>query len=283
MSVIRQVVQVSESIPTVEGAGVKLMRAFARPDSNLDPFLLLDDFGSDSPEDYLAGFPWHPHRGIETITYMLSGRVKHADSLGNEGEIGPGDVQWMTAGSGIVHEEMPLESKALRGFQLWANLPAADKMCEPKYRDVKAADIPSVRLMDGVEAKVICGSAGGVSGPVREISTAPQYLDVTMTPGKVLAYPVPLGHNVFAYVFEGGGRFDDGVQPPCGERRLVVLGGGEEMLVSAGESGLRFLLVSGAPLQEPVAWGGPIVMNTKEELATAFEEYRSGAFIKHKK
>lgn len=282
MAGTRRVVEVIKSAPTVEGAGVRLMRAFARPAPNLDPFLLLDDFGSDSPRDYLPGFPWHPHRGIETITYMLAGRVRHGDSLGNKGVIGPGDVQWMTAGSGIIHEEMPLESKTLRGFQLWANLPASHKMTEPKYRDVKSDAIPEVELSEGVTAKIICGAAGGVEGPVQDISAGPQYLDVSMNPGATLTHPLPEGHNAFAYVYAGEGRFDDGVQPQCGERHLVVLGDGEEVLVTAAGRDLRFILVSGAPLREPVAWGGPIVMNTQDELRQAFEEYRNGTFIKHR-
>lgn len=281
MPATRRVIEVIESMPAVEGAGVRLRRAFARPDPNLDPYLLLDDFGSDAPADYLPGFPWHPHRGIETITYMLAGEIRHGDSLGNKGAIGPGDVQWMTAGSGIIHEEMPLESKSLRGFQLWANLPASRKMIEPKYRDVGADEIPVARLSDGVEARVICGSAGGVVGPVQDISAGPQYLDITMDSGVTLVHSLPPDHNAFAYVIEGDAGFDDGVQPPCGGCHLVVLGRGEQVLVTSGRAGVRFLLASGAPLREPVAWGGPIVMNTQEELKLAFEEYRAGTFIKH--
>jgi redox-sensitive bicupin YhaK (pirin superfamily) len=283
MAGTRRVADVIKSVPTVEGAGVRLQRAFARPDRYLDPFLLLDDFGSDSPEDYLSGFPWHPHRGIETITYMLSGEVSHGDSLGNKGTIGPGDVQWMTAGSGIIHEEMPLESESLRGFQLWSNLPASQKMIEPKYRDVLAGEIPTVSLSDGIEVKVICGRVGETVGPLQDILAAPQYLDVSMDSGKTLAHPVPSDHNVFVYVIEGGGEFDNGVQPPCGEQHLVILGAGEEILVTAGARGARFLLISGKPLREPVAWGGPIVMNTQAELKLAFEEYRAGTFIKRGK
>jgi redox-sensitive bicupin YhaK (pirin superfamily) len=277
---VREVIQIIAARPTLEGAGVRLMRAFARPDPNLDPFLLFDDFGSDVADDYLPGFPWHPHRGIETITYVLEGAVAHGDSLGNKGVIGAGEVQWMTAGSGIIHEEMPQESKRLVGFQLWANLPAAQKMIDPKYRDVGADDIPLVGVSDGVEVKIICGSVGSTSGPVKDIAIHPEYLDVTMSPRSSLSHPISAEHNAFAYVVKGEARFDDGVQPPCGARHLVVFGGGDRVSVTAGSDGVRFLLISGAPLREPVAWGGPIVMNTQEELARAFEDYRNGTFIK---
>lgn len=280
MAKIRQVIQVIRSQPTVEGAGVRLVRAFARPESKLDPFLLFDDFGSENPQDYMAGFPWHPHRGIETITYVLDGEVAHGDSLGNKGVIGPGDMQWMTAGSGIIHEEMPLESKMLRGFQLWANLPASKKMTDPKYRDIRREEIPSVQLSEGVEAKVICGEAGGIKGPVQDIAAMPQYLDVAMRSENTLTHPIPEGHNVFAYIVEGEASFDDGVQAPCAPRHLVVMGDGDELLITVGGCGSRFLLISGEPLREPVAWGGPIVMNTHEELQQAFDEYHKGTFIK---
>jgi redox-sensitive bicupin YhaK (pirin superfamily) len=277
---VREVIQVIAAKPTLEGAGVRLMRAFARPDPKLDPFLLFDDFGSEVPADYLPGFPWHPHRGIETITYVLEGAVAHGDSLGNKGVIGPGEVQWMTAGSGIIHEEMPRESKRLVGFQLWANLPAAQKMIDPKYRDVRADDIPLVRTSEGVEVKVICGSVDSTAGPVKDIAIHPEYLDVAMRPGTSLSHRVSPEHNAFAYVVEGDARFDDGVQPPCGARHLVVFGAGDRVSVTAGNAGARLLLVSGAPLREPVAWGGPIVMNTQEELTQAFEDYRAGTFTK---
>jgi redox-sensitive bicupin YhaK (pirin superfamily) len=282
MGETRRVVSVEPSRPTMEGAGVSLRRAFGRADTSLDPFLLLDDFGSDDPADYLAGFPWHPHRGIETITYMLEGRVTHGDSLGNEGSIGPGDVQWMTAGSGIVHEEMPQRSERLRGFQLWANLPASRKMMDPRYRDVPAESIPTATLADQVEAKVICGEAAGVTGPVTDVVTDPSYLDVTMSAGATLVRRIPRGYNAFAYVFEGAARFN-GSGDAVGARYLVVLGDGDEVGIAAGEDRARFLLVCGRPIREPVAWRGPIVMNTDEELRLAFEEYGRGTFIKRRR
>jgi len=282
MGQTRHVVSVEASRPTMEGAGVSLRRAFGRADTSLDPFLLLDDFGSLDPADYLAGFPWHPHRGIETITYMLDGEVSHGDSLGNKGEIGPGDVQWMTAGSGIVHEEMPRPSHRLRGFQLWANLPRSHKMMDPRYQEVPASIIPTAELADGVSAKVICGEAGGVVGPVHDIVTDPEYLDVTMEPGALLCHEIPAGYNAFAYLFEGRARFNDSGDP-VGERRLVVLGDGSEVGITSNGEGARFLLVSGRPIREPVAWRGPIVMNTDEELRIAFEEYRQGTFIGQKR
>jgi redox-sensitive bicupin YhaK (pirin superfamily) len=281
MGETRHVVSVEASRPTMEGAGVSLRRAFGRADTSLDPFLLLDDFGSDDPDDYMAGFPWHPHRGIETITYMLEGRVAHGDSLGNKGTIGPGDVQWMTAGGGIIHEEMPVRSPRLRGFQLWANLPASHKMSEPRYRDVPAATIPTVELDDGVEAKVICGEAGGVAGPIADIVTDPEYLDFTLSAGAQLDHRIPQGYNAFAYIIGGAARFNGSGGAVRG-RHLVVLGDGDEVGITAGDDGARFLLVSGRPIREPVAWRGPIVMNTDEELRIAFDEYRQGTFVKRR-
>jgi len=282
MGEVRHVVSVEPSRPTIEGAGVKLRRAFGRVDTSLDPFLLLDDFGSDDPADYVAGFPWHPHRGIETITYVLEGEVSHGDSLGNKGTIGPGDAQWMTAGSGIIHEEMPRRSKRLRGFQLWANLPASHKMMDPRYQDVAAFRIPTAELADGVEAKVICGEVSGVTGPVRDIVTDPEYLDVAMAPGASFDRAIPGGYNVFAYVCDGTALFN-GSKDPVTARRLVVFGDGDAVGIAAGDDGVRLLLVSGRPIREPVAWRGPIVMNTDEELRTAFEEYRQGTFIKRRR
>ncbi|RJO63470.1 MAG: pirin family protein [Myxococcales bacterium] len=276
---IRPVLWVKESQPTIEGAGVHLHRAFGEPNAALDPFLLLDDFGSDDPADYVAGFPWHPHRGIETITYLLAGQVDHGDSLGNKGVIGPGDVQWMTAGGGIIHQEMPKAIAPMRGFQLWANLPAAHKMMRPRYRDVAAATIPLVEAGAGVQVRVVCGDVGGVRGPVTDIVTDPEYLDVRLAADAVFEHPLPAGKNGFAYVFEGGASFgDDGTKAERG--RLVVFGDGDRARIAAGAKGARFLLVSGRPLKEPVAWGGPIVMNTREELMQAFEEYRNGTFIR---
>jgi quercetin 2,3-dioxygenase len=274
---------ITRSVPALEGAGVKLHRAFGFHDTTLtDPFLLLDDFRGDDPEDYMAGFPWHPHRGIETITYMLEGSVEHGDSMGNSGVIGAGDVQWMTAGSGIIHQEMPKQGKSgkMGGFQLWANLPAKEKMCAPKYRGVTAKDIPSARLKNGVSVKIICGSAEGVKGPVHDITIQPEYLDISVPADKTFKRDFKDGINVIAYVFEGSGEL-------CGEkvdnRNLVIFSGEGGIEAKAGEKGVRFLLISGMPLKEPVAWYGPIVMNTQEELETAFDEYENGTFLKHAK
>ncbi len=298
---IRHIRKVFRSKPTVEGAGVHLKRAFGFSQVPLfDPFLLLDDFRSREPKHYLPGFPWHPHRGIETITYVLGGDVEHGDSLGNRGVIGAGDVQWMTAGSGIVHQEMPKGDPdgAMLGFQLWANLPAARKMMEPRYREVKASQIPVARLPGGGEARVICGRVGGVQGPVRDIVTDPGYLDVGLPPGASWTHPTVPGHTALAYVIEGRGcfceerkpftyeaeganYFDMERDPLLPDGTLVLFGDGDRVTVSAERDPVRFLLVSGKPLGEPVAWYGPIVMNTQEELRVAFEEYRAGTFIKH--
>lgn len=274
--------RMARSVPTLEGAGVRLSRAFGYADASLDPFLLLDEFKSDNPDDYLAGFPWHPHRGIETITYVIEGEVRHGDSLGNKGTIASGDVQWMTAGSGIIHEEMPREYDGLmQGFQLWANLPADEKMMKPRYRDVEAASIPTVNVSDGVHVKVVAGEIAGQKGPVTDIVTDPSYLDVRAEQGKSFRYTAPGGHNMFAYVFDGGGYFDgDSGQTSAG--CLIVFENGAEARVEAGDDGVRFLLASGRPLREPVAWRGPIVMNTEEELDAAFLEYQRGTFIKNR-
>lgn len=299
----RKINKAWKSNPTIEGAGVRLKRAFGYyqvPD--LDPFLLLDDFGSDNPSDYLAGFPWHPHRGIETITYLLQGSVEHGDSMGNKGVISPGDVQWMTAGSGIIHQEMPKGSKIgiLKGFQLWANLPANDKMMAPRYRGITSSEIPEKMLSSGVKARIICGTIDGVTGPVKDIVTAPEYIDVSVPAGTTFVHPCQMGHTVLAYVFDGHAYFDDERNPfshvaiggnyfdykrDCrfGAGSLILYErNGEEVKVTAEESSVRFLLVSGRPLGEPVAWFGPIVMNTKEELRIAFDEFEKGTFIKHK-
>jgi redox-sensitive bicupin YhaK (pirin superfamily) len=300
MSAPRKITKIMRSVPTLEGAGVHLKRAFGYHQVPLlDPFLLLDDFRSDREDDYIRGFPWHPHRGIETITYMLHGRVEHGDSMGNRGVIGPGDVQWMTAGSGIIHQEMPKgEGKGLMwGFQLWANLPASRKMMDPRYREVKREQIQEAALANGARAKVIAGEAGGVKGPVRDVVIDPEYLDVSVPPGSELAYPVRGGRTAFAYVVDGAGFFDDNrdcngqdreamsyfdFARDCLLRRetVVVYGEGDEIRVTASDDGVRFLLVSGKPLREPVAWQGPIVMNTREELRTAFREYQEGTFVK---
>ena len=279
--IVREVQEVLTSRPTLEGAGVRLSRAFGYHEvPRLDPFLMLDDFGSDDPDDYLAGFPWHPHRGIETVTYMLNGEVEHGDSMGNSGVIGSGDIQWMTAGSGIIHQEMPRRARGrMRGFQLWVNLPKRDKMMTPRYRDVKHADIPEVRPAPGVKVRVVSGTVAGVRGPVHDIVVDPEYLDVSIAPGVEFRHAIPGDHRVFAYVVDGSGRFDGG--KGIGFGHAVLFGAGDEVAVAAGDSGVRLLLVSGRPLNEPVAWGGPIVMNTQAELDRAFDEYRQGTFIKH--
>ncbi len=282
MSEYRTVEDISVSQPTLEGAGVKLRRAFGNQAAPVfDPFLLLDDFGSDRPEDYILGFPWHPHRGIETVTYMLTGEVERGDSIGNSGVINSGDVQWMTAGSGIIHQEMPRRwNGRMRGFQLWVNLPARNKMMAPRYRGILSSDIPEAHLAGGLGVKVIAGCLNGIEGPVRDLVVETEYLDVAVPAGGVFERELPTGNRAFAYVFDGEGRFESRhVQ----DYHLVTLGPGRKVRAEAGAEGLRFLLVSGLPLGEPVAWGGPIVMNTQEELERAFREYREGTFIKHGK
>ena len=279
MGRVRGTSKVIEGMVTIEGAGVRVRRVFGQREAQLlDPFLLLDEFGSDDPSEYLAGFPWHPHRGIETITYMLAGRVEHGDSLGNTGEIGPGDVQWMTAGGGIIHQEMPRTAATplLRGLQLWANLPASHKLMEPRYREVKAAEIPQTLTPDGATVRVVCGEVGGVRGPVRDIVTDPTYLDVELPAGGAFATPVPRGHTAFCYVVDGGLRLAEG---PLAAGSMVVLGDGDEVVLAAGDAGARCLLAAGRPLREPIAWWGPIVMNTEEELRTAIADYRDGTFV----
>ena len=285
MTVTRILGKVWRAEPTIEGAGVHLKRAFGNREAPLlDPFLLLDDFRSDDPSKYLPGFPWHPHRGIETITYVLEGDVEHGDSMGNRGDITAGDVQWMTAGSGIVHQEMPRGNAQGRmgGFQLWANLPASRKMMDPRYRDVKRSEIPEVSIEGGAKVKIVCGRVNGVEGPVRDIVTDPEYLDVSIPKGAHFTHAVKKGHTVFAYVVEGSARFDPGRDGLCGPECLVHYGDGDAVSVSAEKEPVRFLLVSGKPIGEPVAWYGPIVMNTSEEIRIAFEEYRNGTFIKHR-
>jgi hypothetical protein len=284
MNDTRKIRQIFKSQPTIEGAGVHLRRAFGFDEvPRLDPFLILDDFRGDKPEHYIKGFPWHPHRGIETITYMLYGEVEHGDSLGNQGVIHPGDVQWMTAGSGIIHQEMPKGDPKGRmgGFQLWANLPAAQKMMDPRYRDMKREHIPVVKLKNGGEIRVICGEVEGKKGPVQDIVIDPQYLDVALPPHSESSHALKRGHTVFAYVFEGRGRFEGQKAKPVARENLILFSDGEQVAVSTGEEPVRFLLISGKPIGEPVAWRGPIVMNTQEELRVAFDEYRSGTFIKH--
>jgi hypothetical protein len=276
----RSVAKSWKSQPVLEGAGVRLNRAFGfREMSGLDPFLLLDDFRSENPDDYIKGFPWHPHRGMETITYLLDGQVEHGDSLGNQGLIRPGDVQWMTAGSGIIHQEMPKGDRKGRmaGFQLWSNLPASEKMMNPRYRDVKDAEIPRVKTADGATVRVIAGEVAGQSGPVRDIKSKPEYLDVSVPAGRTFAHPVPRDHTVFAYVFEGEGTIGG---ETYGDGSVVLFGPGSSVLVSTDKKPARFLLVSGKPLQEPIAWYGPIVMNTQDELRAAFREFQDGTFVK---
>jgi quercetin 2,3-dioxygenase len=300
---IRPIKRIVQATPTVEGAGVKLRRAFGFGNTkDFDPFLLFDDFRNENPEDYLAGFPWHPHRGIETITYVLAGAVTHGDSLGNRGTMGAGDVQWMTAGRGILHQEMPSGDPKgrMHGFQLWANLPASLKMTEPRYQDVVSKDIPEVTDDDGTHVRVVCGEFWGKAGPVQGVAADPRYLDVWVPAGKRKTLPVETTRHAFAYVFEGSGTFraasaplaplTEGVGTPApaavpvrdetGNRSLVLFDRGDEVTVQAGEEGIRFLLVSGKPLEEPVAWYGPIVMNTEEQLRQAYAELRDGTFIK---
>ena len=300
MSNIRRVKKVLKSTPTMEGAGVQLKRAFGfHQVPLLDPFLLLDDFHSDNPDDYISVFPWHPHRGIETITYMLHGEVEHGDSMGNKGVIYSGDVQWMTAGSGIIHQEMPEGQKdgLMWGFQLWANLPASHKMMDPRYRDVKSSQIPKITVDAGAQVRIICGEVNGVRGPVQDIVTDPEYLDITIPSKSNFRHTVKRGHTVFAYVIEGAGYFDQGHDSYAfqivganyfdfkrdylfGPENLIIFDDGDEAVVTTEDKSVRFLLISGKPIGEPVAWYGPIVMNTQEELRIAFQEYQNGTFIK---
>jgi redox-sensitive bicupin YhaK (pirin superfamily) len=298
---IRPIKRVGQSRPTIEGAGVRLRRAFGFGETaDFDPFLLLDDFRNDNPRDYEAGFPWHPHRGIETITYVLAGSVEHGDSLGNRGALGPGDVQWMTAGSGILHQEMPKgdDRGRMHGFQLWANLPAELKMTAPRYQDVPSAAIPEVVDDDGTRVRVISGDFWGKTGPVDRVAAEPRYLDVFVPPGKRKVLPVETYRQAFAYIFEGSGMFSGASQPfgalreavidgadtlvrdAVGDRSLVVFDSGDEVSVQAGEQGIRFLLVSGRPLREPIAWHGPIVMNTPLEIREALTDLRDNTFIR---
>ena len=272
-------------VPTLEGAGVRLRRSFSNPEVPLfDPFLLLDRFGSSNPEDYLAGFPWHPHRGIETVTYVLDGRVEHGDTLGNSGIIGSGDVQWMNSGSGIIHQEMPQRSDGgMSGFQLWVNLPAREKMSVPAYHGLTSNEIPEVTSDAGDRVKVVAGSFGRVEGPVRGIPVDPTYLDVRVPPHGAFELPTVPGYTVFAHAIDGSGSFAGTDQRPVVGGETVLFGPGGPVRAEAGESGLRFLFVEGRPLREPVAWYGPIVMNDRSELLTAARELRNGEFIKHRR
>jgi redox-sensitive bicupin YhaK (pirin superfamily) len=303
MSAIRKIRKVLKSKPTIEGAGVHLKRVFGFSEVPLfDPFLLLDDFRSDNPGHYLKGFPWHPHRGIETITYVLKGDVEHGDSLGNKGIIGAGDIQWMTAGSGIIHQEMPKgdEKGRIYGFQLWANLPSREKMMDPRYRDIVDEQVPEVKLPYGVTVRIISGKVSGIKGPVQDIVIDPEYIDVTVPAGSTFRHPTKQGHTVFAYIIDGQGYFCEEKNPftyevegsnyfdfqrdPFIENGTMVLfSDGEEIMVFTEAHEVRFLLISGKPIGEPVAWYGPIVMNTQDELRIAFEEFNQGTFIKYKK
>lgn len=297
---VRKIHKVWKSKPTIEGAGVHLKRAFGYYQApSFDPFLMLDDFHSNKPAEYIKGFPWHPHRGIETITYVLHGKVEHGDSMGNKGVIDSGDVQWMTAGSGIIHQEMPKgdDDRLMWGFQFWANLPASHKMMDPRYQGIVSGDIPEAVLKGGVRARVICGEAGATKGPVRDIVIDPICLDVTVPADTTFAYPVVRGYKVFTYVLEGEAYFDPernafshevvganyfdmNRKCVCGPENLVLFEDGNELRITTEDKPVRFLLVAGKPIGEPVAWYGPIVMNTQEELRTAFEEYEKGTFIK---
>jgi len=280
--VVRPVQKVWKSKPTIEGAGVHLRRAFGFHEMpGLDPFLLMDDFRSENPKDYQAGFPWHPHRGMETITYVLEGDVEHGDSLGNSGSISSGDIQWMTAGSGIVHQEMPQGDRKghMFGFQLWSNLPKKDKMMEPRYQEVKQKEIPVATTADGASVRVVAGEVAGVRGPVRDIVSDPEYLDVSIPAGKSFTHATKADHTVFAYVFEGEGIFDPSAGA-VGDGTLVLYGPGSQIEVRTDNRPVRFLLVSGKPLKEPIAWYGPIVMNTQAEIRAAFREFEEGTFVK---
>jgi redox-sensitive bicupin YhaK (pirin superfamily) len=297
---IRPIKRLIKAKPTLEGAGVHLRRAFGFGNtSEFDPFLLLDDFRNDIPADYLAGFPWHPHRGIETITYVLAGTVEHGDSMGNHGSIAAGDVQWMTAGSGIIHQEMPKGDPEgrMHGFQLWANLPSSLKMTAPHYQEVQAKEIPLITDDDGTGVRIVCGTFWGKTGPVDGIAAEPIYLDVSVPPRRRKTLPVETTRHAFAYVFSGSGKFcnasgplavptegvgwaDTTLYQEADNRSLILFDRGDEVTVESGEDGIRFLLVSGKPLEEPVAWYGPIVMNTQEQLRAAFEELEQGTFLK---
>ena len=299
---IRAVKHISQSKPTLEGAGVHLRRGFGFGNTtDYDPFLLFDDFRNDNPDEYLAGFPWHPHRGIETITYVLAGNVDHGDSLGNRGTLASGDVQWMTAGRGIMHQEMPKGDPQgrMHGFQLWANLPSSLKMSAPRYQDIKAGEIPEVVDDDGTRVRVVCGEFWGKKGPVDGVAADPRYLDIFVPANKRKTFRVEIERHAFAYVFEGSGKFASASAPqgvlsekqvngqeilfrePAGDRSLILFDSGDEVTVEAGEGGIRFLLVSGKPIQEPVAWYGPIVMNTEDELRQAVSELHNGTFIRN--
>ena len=274
----RRVKQIVRGRATSDGAGVKLTRVIGSAElPDLDPFLMLDEFGSDKPGDYLAGFPEHPHRGFETVTYMLAGRMRHHDNQGNTGLLGPGSVQWMTAGRGILHSEMPEQEHGLmQGFQLWVNLPARDKMCAPRYQDIPADAVPLVTPATGVQVRVLAGSLGDIEGPVRAVATAPVYLDITLQPSTQFSVPLPREHSAFAYVFEGEAAIGDATAVQRGQ--LAVLDTGDSVTLTAGKSGARMILVAGQPLREPIAKYGPFVMNAQREIMQAVEDFRAGKF-----
>ncbi len=283
--IINRTIQTTvKSVPATDGAGVRLKRVFGNlRGMNLDPFLLLDDIHSDDPKDYSAGFPWHPHRGIETVTYFLHGEGQHEDSLGNKGIIRAGEIQWMTAGSGIIHQEMPLQKDGLlRGFQLWVNLPSSHKMMRPRYQDIKKSEIPAIKIDDDVQVKILAGQFNGISGPVQDIITDPSYLDFSMQSETEFSYQINPNHTVIAYVLEGNAFFDHNKQNLVTNDHLVVFNPGDQINISTDNDHARFLLMSGKPIKEPVAWYGPVVMNTREEVVNAFEEMNNDAFIKHK-
>ncbi|MFX1548320.1 MAG: pirin family protein [Promethearchaeota archaeon] len=285
MRKFREIKRISRSKPTIEGAGVRLKRVFAHQEVKiLDPFLLLDDFHSDKPDDYIAGFPWHPHRGIETVTYMIEGKVEHQDSIGNHGIINGGDIQWMTAGSGIIHSEMPAQvDNLLWGFQLWVNLPAKNKMMQPRYQDIPKTLVPEITQNNGVKIRVLSGEINGTKGPVQDIVTNPEYLDITVPPNTKFEHKVKEGYTVFAYCFDGKGYFEPSYDQLVSAEQLIIFSDGDYVQIKGQEdSSVRFLLVSGKPIKEPVAWYGPIVMNTQEELKIAFDEYNRGTFLKYK-
>lgn len=281
MKQIRKIKKVLTGKPTIEGAGVHLKRIFGYYEAKLtDPFLLLDHFGSDNIEDYIKGFPWHPHRGIETVTYMIEGAVVHRDSLGNKGEIKSGDVQWMTAGNGIIHEEMPQANKGtMRGFQLWVNLPSESKMMHPRYQEIPSSVIPEITI-DDIKIKIISGEFEGIKGPVKDIILNPTYFDINVPSRTSYQLPMTAGHTVCAYVFEGNGYFDEGQKEVINSGHLALFNNGDNITFSTKENSMRFILISGEPLREPIAWRGPIVMNTAEELDIAFQEYYNSNFIK---
>ncbi|MCY3411647.1 MAG: pirin family protein [Candidatus Heimdallarchaeota archaeon] len=287
---IRDVQYIAESVPAIDGAGVKLRRAFGNLRGiNLDPFLLLDCFGSEDPREYMAGFPWHPHRGMETVTYMLQGKVDHADSLGNRGTIKAGEIQWMTAGSGIIHQEMPQMPddpkevlQTLKGFQLWVNLPSSHKMMKPRYQDIKSPEIKSTKLPDGLgHVSVLAGTYDGITGPVEDVIADPVYLDISLEHEQIFTYDIQPDHTVLGYVVSGNATFDEAKRHRIGTDNLVVFTQGEKIQIETGDDPVRFLLMSGAPIKEQVAWHGPIVMNTQDEILQAYKDIQNNTFIKH--